>query len=175
VPPGRQLARDYYIAAGLVSHLPEFTAALRRFRSIGKCRADLFHKWDLVPGLGSEGVQMYLTSVARRTGQGLVVLAFSLAAVSMTLPGTAYARHNNGAAIALGILGGALAGAAISAGAAPGYYSAAPAYYYPYAPPAYSVAPAPAYYYAPPAAPYYAPVPYYGQQYYGSQYYYSGY
>ena len=85
----------------------------------------------------------------------------------MTLPGTAYARHNNGAAIALGILGGALAGAAISAGAAPGYYSPAPAYYYPYAPPAY--------YYAPPAATYYAPAPYYGSQYYGPQYYYSGY
>ena len=117
---------------------------------------------------------MYLTSVARRTGRGLVVLAFSLAAVSMTLPGTAYARHGDGAAIALGILGGALAGAAISAGAGPGYYPAAPAYY-PYAPPAYSVVPAPAYYYAPPAAPYYAPVPYYGQQYYGPQYYYGGY
>jgi hypothetical protein len=118
---------------------------------------------------------MYLTSVARRTGRGLVVLAFSLAAVSMTLPGTAYARHGDGAAIALGILGGALAGAAISAGTASGYYAAPPAYYYPYAPPTYSVAPPPAYYYAPPAAPYYAPVPYYGQQYYGPQYYYSGY
>ena len=82
--------------------------------------------------------------------------------------GISVVRHINGS-------GGALAGAAISAGAAPGYYSAAPAYYYPYAPPPYSVAPAPAYYYAPPAAPYYAPVPYYGPQYYGPQYYYSGY
>ncbi len=41
---------------------------------------------------------MYLTSVARRTGRGVVVLAFSLAAVSLSLPGTAYARHNDGAA-----------------------------------------------------------------------------
>ena len=117
---------------------------------------------------------MYLTSVARRTRRGVVALAFSLAAVSATFPGTAYARHD-GAAIALGILGGALAGAAISAGTAPGYYAAPPAYYYPYTPPAYAVAPPPAYYYAPPAPAYYAPPPYYGQQYYGPQYYYSGY
>jgi hypothetical protein len=116
---------------------------------------------------------MYRTSVARRTGRGAVALAFSIAAVSLTLPGTAYARHD-GAAIALGVLGGALAGAAISAGAAPGYYAEPPAYYYPYAPPAYAVAPPPAYYYTPPVATYYAPVPYYGPQYYG-QYYYSGY
>jgi hypothetical protein len=113
---------------------------------------------------------MYLTSVARRTGRGVVVLAFSLAAVSLSLPGTAYARHNDGAAIALGILGGALAGASISAGTASGYYAAPPAYYYPYAPPTYSVAPPPAYYYAPPAATYYAPAPYYGPQYYYSGY-----
>ena len=117
---------------------------------------------------------MNLTSVARRTGRGVVVLAFSVAAVSLALPETAYARHGDGAAIALGILGGALAGAAISAGAAPGYYAAPPVYYYPYAPPAYSVAP-PAYYYAPPAAAYYAPAPYFGSQYNGPQYYYSGY
>jgi hypothetical protein len=145
--------------------VPEFTAALRRYRSIGKCRADFCTKLDFSPGLRSEGVQMYLTSVARRTGRGVVVLAFSLAAVSLSLPGTAYARHNDGAAIALGILGGALAGAAISAGTAPGYYAAPPAYYYPYAPPA-----PPAYYYAPPAATYYAPAPYYGPQYYYSGY-----
>jgi hypothetical protein len=73
---------------------------------------------------------MFMTSVAQRTGRGAVALAFSLAAVSLTLPGTAYARHNDGAAIALGILGGALAGAAISAGAAPvPYYG--PQYYGP--------------------------------------------
>jgi hypothetical protein len=118
---------------------------------------------------------MYLTSVARRTGRSLGVLAFSLAAVSLTWPGTAYARHNDGAAIALGVLGGALAGAAISAGTAPGYYATPPTYYYPYAPQAYSVAPPAAYYYVPPAPAYYAPAPYYGPQYYGPQYYYSGY
>ena len=122
---------------------------------------------------------MNLTSVARRTGRSAAMLTFSLAAVSLALPETAYARHDDGAAIALGILGGALAGAAISSGSAPGYYAAPPVYYYPYAPPAYSVAP-PAYYYAPPSAAYYAPAPYYGSQYYGpqyygAQYYYSGY
>jgi hypothetical protein len=118
---------------------------------------------------------MNLTSVAWRTGRGIVVLAFSVAAVSLALPETGYARHDDGAAIALGVLGGALAGAAVSTGAAPGYYYAAPpVYYYPYAPPAYPVAP-PAYYYAPPPAVYYAPTPYYGSQYYGPQYYYSGY
>jgi hypothetical protein len=114
---------------------------------------------------------MNLTSVTRRTGQGAVILA----AVSLALPGTAYARHDDGAAIALGILGGALAGAAISTGAAPGYYAPPPVYYYPYAPPAYAVAPPAYYYYAPPAAAYYAPAPYYGSQYYGPQYFYSGY
>jgi hypothetical protein len=102
------------------------------------------------------------------------MVAFSLATVSLVLPETAYARHDDGAATALGILGGAFAGAAISSGAAPGYYAAPPVYYYPYAPPAYVVAP-PAYYYAPPAAAYYAPAPYYGPQYYGPQYFYGGY
>jgi len=111
---------------------------------------------------------MYLTSVARRTGRGVVALAFSLVAVSLTLPGTAYAGHNDGAAIALGVLGGALAGAAISAGTAPGYYAAPPAYYYPYAPPT-------AYYNAPPAPAYNSPGPYYGSRYYRPQYYYGGY
>ena len=118
---------------------------------------------------------MSRTSVARRTGRGAVALAFSVAAASLTLPGTAYARHNDGAAIALGVLGGALAGAAISAGAAPGYYAEPPAYYYPYAPRAYAVAPPPVYYYTPPPPAYYAPAPYYGPQYYSPQYYYSGY
>lgn len=110
---------------------------------------------------------MDVTSVGRRTGRVLVALAFAVAAASLTLPETAYAKHGNGAAIALGLLGGALAGAAI-ASTAPGYYAAPPAYYYPYAPPVYSVAPPPAYYYAPPPASYYAPAPYYGPQYYHS-------
>lgn len=108
-------------------------------------------------------------SIARRVGRGLVVLAFAVSAGSLTSPGTAYARHGDGAAIALGILGGALAGAAIASSTAPGYYAAPPAYYYPYAPPVYSVAPAPAYSYAPPPA-YYAPAPYYGPRYYYNGY-----
>lgn len=108
-------------------------------------------------------------SIARRVGRGLVVLALAVSAGSLTSPGTAYARHGDGAAIALGILGGALAGAAIASSTAPGYYAAPPAYYYPYAPPVYSVAPAPAYSYAPPPA-YYAPAPYYGPRYYYNGY-----
>ncbi len=59
-PRGRQLARDNCVAAGLVSHVPEFTVALRRYCSIGKCRAEFCTKLDFVPGLGSlgsEGVQ----------------------------------------------------------------------------------------------------------------------
>jgi hypothetical protein len=94
-----------------------------------------------------------------------MALTLAVAAVSVISPGNAYARHGDGAAIALGILGGALAGAAITSSTAPGYY-APPAYYYPYAPPAYAVAPAPAYYYPPPAAAYYGPAPYYGPGYY---------
>ena len=109
---------------------------------------------------------MYRTSIGRRTGRGLVAVTFAMAAASLTSPETAYAKHGNGAAIALGILGGALAGAAIASSTGPGYYAAPPAYYYPYAPPVYSIVPAPAYYYAPPPAAYYTPVPYYGPQYY---------
>ena len=117
---------------------------------------------------------MSFTSVVRRKGQGLTAIAIVLATVSLTSPGTAYAGHGNGAAVALGVLGGALAGVAIASGA-PGYYAAPPAYYSPYAPQVYAAPPAyyyaapPAYYYAPPS-PYYAPTPYYG-----SQYYYNGY
>jgi hypothetical protein len=77
---------------------------------------------------------MFSTSIARRMGRGLVALTFVVAMVSLTSPGTAYAKHGNGAAIALGILGGALAGAAIAFSTAPGYYAAPPAYY-PYGPP----------------------------------------
>ena len=109
------------------------------------------------------------TGIARRIGRVLMVLAIAVTAGSVTSPGTAYARHGDGAAIALGIIGGALAGAAI-ASSPPGYYPAPPTYYYPYAPPVYSVAPAPVYSYAPPPAAYYTPVPYYG-----TPYYYGGY
>ena len=114
---------------------------------------------------------MYRTSVAQRIGRALVAAMFAVAAVSLTSPGTAYAKHGNGAAIALGILGATLAGAAIASSAAPGYYAAPPTYYYPYSPPqAYVTVPAPGYYYAPPPAAYYGPTPYYGSLYYYSRY-----
>jgi hypothetical protein len=111
-----------------------------------------------------EDVQMDFAKVARLTRRGLVALAFAIAAVSLTLPHTAYARHGNGAGIALGILGGAIAGAAIAGATAPGYYAAPPGYYYPYPPQVYAAPPA-YYYYAPPPT-YYGPPPYYGPQYY---------
>jgi hypothetical protein len=97
-----------------------------------------------------------------------MVLTLAVSAASLASSGTAYAKHGNGAAIALGVLGGALAGAAIASSTTPGYYTAPPAYYYPYAPPVYSGAPAPVYYYVPPPAVYYAPVPYYGPGFYYS-------
>ena len=105
------------------------------------------------------------TSVSRPIGRAAAAMAFvAAAAISLASPQTAYARHGNGAAIALGVIGGAIAGAAIASAAAPGYYAPPPAYYNPYGSQAYSTAPA--YYYAPP--PYYAPpTPYYRSQYYG--------
>ena len=96
-----------------------------------------------------------------------MVLALAAAVGSLTSPGTAHAKDGNAAAIALGILGGALAGAAI-ASTPPGYYAAPPAYYYPCAPPVYSVAPAPVYSYSPPPVVFYAPVPYYAPEFYYS-------
>ena len=110
------------------------------------------------------------TSIARRIGRVLMVLAFAVTAGSVTSAGTAHAKHGDGAAIALGIIGGTLAGAAIASSTPPGYFAAPPTYYYPYAPPVYSVAPAPVYFYAPPPAAYYAPVPYYVPGYYYSGY-----
>ena len=107
-------------------------------------------------------------SIARRIGRGLMVLMLAVSVGSVTSPGAAYAKHGNGAAIALGILGGALAGAAIASSTPPGYYAAPPAYYYPPAPPAYYVAPAPVYSYVPPPAVHYPPVPYYGPGFYYS-------
>ena len=53
---------------------------------------------------------------------------------ALTSPGTAYAKHANGAAIALGTLGGALARAAIASSSPSRYYAAPPTYYSPYAP-----------------------------------------
>jgi hypothetical protein len=103
------------------------------------------------------------TSIVRRIGRALMVLTLAVSVGLVTSPGTAYAKRGNGTATALGILGGALAGAAIASSTAPGYYIVTPTYYYPYAPPVYSVVPAPVYSYAPPPAAYCAPVPYYGR------------
>jgi len=90
---------------------------------------------------------------AKQIGRG-VVMAAALTAVSLTMAPTA--AHANGpgvgAAIGLGILGGAIAGAAIASSGPPVYaVPPAPAYYYP--PPGY-YSPAPIDY---PAQPYYAP------------------
>ena len=79
--------------------------------------------------------------------RSLVTHGGAVAAIAATLgvtavPNAAYARHGDGAGIALGIIGGMLAGAAI-ASSQPGY--AAP----------------PIYYYQQPAQVYYAPSPYY--------------
>ena len=107
-------------------------------------------------------------SVTQRIGRVLMAGIFAIAAVSLTSPETAYAKHGNGAAIALGVISGTLAGAAIASSTAPGYYAAPPTYYYPPAPPAYYVAPAPVYSYVPPPAVHYLPVPYYGPGFYYS-------
>lgn len=98
-----------------------------------------------------------------------MAVTLTVAAVSLTSTGPAYAKHGNGAAIALGIIGGALAGAAIASGT-PLAYATPPAYYYPYPSQAYVAVPAPTYSYAPPPAAYYGPAPYYGRQYYYSGY-----
>ena len=110
------------------------------------------------------------SNIARRIGRGLMVLTLAVSVGALTSPGAAYAKHGNGAAIALGILGGALAGAAIASSSPPGYYATPPTYYPPYAPPVYSAVPAPVYSYAPPPPAYYAPVPYYGPGFYYSGY-----
>ena len=102
------------------------------------------------------------TGIVRRIARSLAVLMLTVSVASLTSPGTAYAKHGNGAAVALGILGGALAGAAIASSPTPGYYAAPPAYFYPYAPPVYSAVPARVYSYLPPPAVHYAPLPYYG-------------
>jgi hypothetical protein len=88
---------------------------------------------------------MSLIETAKKTGRGVAVAAALVAVGSLTIaPTAAYAdhwrhgkhwrghhghgghwhrhRHHNGAAIALGLLGGALAGAAIASAANPYYY-----------------------------------------------------
>lgn len=76
----------------------------------------------------------------------LAAIAILTAVASAAVPTAAYARHGDGAAIALGVLGGAILGGAVTQGAVP-----APGYY----------APAPVYYYSPPPQPYYYTVPTY--------------
>jgi hypothetical protein len=125
---------------------------------------------------------------AGRTGRrGLTVIATFVAAVSLTAaPIDAYAR-NNGAGIALGVLGGALAGAAIASTANSHYYGSGYGGYSGYGYSGYPTytAPAQSYYYAPqssyyPQATYYSASPYYGNYgssyapYYGNSYYYGG-
>jgi hypothetical protein len=96
-------------------------------------------------------------SRAKQIGRG-VVFAGAVTALSLTTMPTA-AKANGpgvGAAIGLGILGSAIAGAAI-ASSVPPVYAVPPGYYYP-----------PGYYPAPvvyPAQPYYTPAPY-GYPYY---------
>lgn len=86
---------------------------------------------------------MAIITVAKQTGRGLAIATALVVALSVTAsPNPAVAR-DNGAAIGLGILGGAVAGAAIASTVNP--YPPAPAYYYPPAP-AYYYPPAPAYY-----------------------------
>jgi hypothetical protein len=110
---------------------------------------------------------MAFADFGKQVGRVILAAAF-VAASALASPSNAHPRHGNGAGIALGIIGGILAGAAIASAAAPPYYAPPPAYYYPYAPRAYSAAPA--YSYAPPQA-YYAPTPYYGApSYYGYGY-----
>ena len=71
----------------------------------------------------------------KRTG---IAAAIALALSAAAAPQAAYAHrsHGGGAGIALGVIGGLLAGAAIASGQAA--YAAPPAYYYqPYQAPAY--------------------------------------
>jgi hypothetical protein len=102
---------------------------------------------------------MSCLSRAKQIGQSLVV-AGALAALPLTAaPTTAFAKGSGvGAAIGLGILGGAIAGAAITSSAPPTYYVPPPAYYYP--PQGYYV----------PSTPNYATQPYYGAGYWSAPY-----
>jgi len=105
---------------------------------------------------------MSFIEIAKKTGHGLAMTTAILAAVSLTAaPGTVFARdwhggghwggghwgghhhHGGGAGIALGLLGGAPAGAAIASAANP--YYAPYSYSYGYGYPSYGYYP----YYAP--------------------------
>jgi hypothetical protein len=97
---------------------------------------------------------MSYVSRAKQIGRSVFV-AGAVSALSLTaMPIAAHANGPGvGAAIGLGILGGAIAGAAIASSAPPVYAAPpAPVYYYPPAPVVYP-------------APYYTPAPY-GYPYY---------
>jgi hypothetical protein len=96
-------------------------------------------------------------SRAKQIGQSLIVVG-ALAALPLTAaPTAAFAKGPGvGAAIGLGLLGGAIAGAAIASSTPPAYYVPPPAYYYP--PQGYDL----------PSPPNYATQPYYGATLYWS-------
>ena len=99
---------------------------------------------------------MSCLSRAKQIGQSLVVVGALAALPLTTAPTAAYAKGPGvGAAIGLGILGGAIAGAAIASSPPAAYYAPPPAYYYP-----------PQGYYLP-SSPYYVTQPYYGPTWYG--------
>jgi hypothetical protein len=94
---------------------------------------------------------MFCLSRAKQIAQGFLVAGAIAALPLTTAPTAAYAKGPSvGAAVGLGILGGAIAGAAIASSAPPAYYVPPPAYYYP-----------PQGYYLP-SPPNYATQPYYG-------------
>jgi len=101
------------------------------------------------------------TTRAKQFGKGSI-LATAIAALSLTaIPVTVHAGNGigTGAAIGLGVLGGALAGAAIANSVPPAYAAPPPpAYDYPPQPNQGYYAPAPAYYQA--DQPYYGWTPY---------------
>jgi hypothetical protein len=102
---------------------------------------------------------MSCLSRVKQIGQSLVVVGALAALPLTTAPTTALAKGPSvGAAIGLGILGGAIAGAAIASSAPPAHYVPPPEYYYP-----------PQGYYLP-STPNYAAQPYYGTTYWSAPY-----
>jgi hypothetical protein len=100
---------------------------------------------------------MSCLSRAKQICQSLVLVGALAALPLTTAPTAAFGKGPSvGAAVGLGILGGAIAGAAIASSVPPAYYAPPPAYYYP-----------PQGYYVPPP-PNYAAQPYYGPTFYWS-------
>jgi hypothetical protein len=134
-------------------------AALRAFRhgtslSRHDIRADGLRISRRFGSRRKRRMSMSYVSRAKQIGRGVVV-AGAVTALSLTaMPIAAHANGPGvGAAIGLGILGGAIAGAAIASSTPPAFaVPLAPAYYYPPVPVVYP-------------APYYTPAPY-GYPYY---------